>query len=97
MTTDQSLEVMLAELVREKVLRNTRDEVPHAVGVQLDDLVYDEKRDFHTVAATIYVERESQKGIIIGKGGEMIRADRYRGARGHGAAAGHRGASRPAA
>jgi len=74
MTTDQSLEVMLAELVREKVLRNTRDEVPHAVGVQLDDLVYDEKRDFHTVAATIYVERESQKGIIIGKGGEMIRA-----------------------
>lgn len=74
MTTDQPLEVMLAELVREKVLRNTRDEVPHAVGVQLDDLVYDPKRDFHTVAATIYVERESQKGIIVGKGGEMVRA-----------------------
>ena len=74
MTTDQPLPVMLAELVREKVLRMTHDEVPHAVGVALDDLVYDEKRDFHTVHATIYVERESQKGIIIGKGGEMIRA-----------------------
>lgn len=74
MTTDQPLEVMLAELVREKVLRSTHDEVPHAVGVQLDELEYDPKRDFHTVRATIYVERESQKGIIIGKGGEMIRA-----------------------
>ena len=74
MTTDQPLEVMLAELVREKVLRNTRDEVPHAVGVALDDLEYDPKRDFHRVTATIYVERESQKGIIVGKGGEMIRA-----------------------
>jgi GTP-binding protein Era len=74
MTTDQPLAVMLAELVREKVLRMTRDEVPHAVGVALDDLVYDEGRDFHTVRATIYVERDSQKGIIIGKGGEMIRA-----------------------
>lgn len=73
MKTDQSDEVMLAELVREKVLRTTRDEVPHAVGVQLEDLEYDERRDFHTVRCTIYVERESQKGIIIGKGGEMIR------------------------
>ena len=74
MPTDQPLEVMLAELVREKVLRGTHDEVPHAVGVQLDDLQYNEKRDFHTIYATIYVERESQKGIIIGKGGEMIRS-----------------------
>jgi len=73
MKTDQSLEVMIAELVREKVLRSTRDEVPHAVGVQLEDLIYDEKRDFHNVSCTIYVERESQKGIIIGKRGEMIR------------------------
>jgi len=74
MTTDQPLEVMLAELVREKVLRKTHDEVPHAVGVLLDELEYDESRDFHRISATIYVERESQKGIIIGKGGEMIRA-----------------------
>ena len=74
MKTDQSDEVMLAELVREKVLRSTRDEVPHAVGVQLEDIEYDEGRDFHTVRCTIYVERESQKGIIIGRGGEMIRS-----------------------
>ena len=74
MTTDQPLEVMLAELVREKALRMTRDEVPHAVGVALDELEYDSARDFHTVRATIYVERESQKGIIIGKGGEVVRA-----------------------
>lgn len=73
MTTDQPIEVMLAELVREKVLRTTHDEVPHAVGVQLEDLEYDERRDFHTVRAVIYVERESQKGIIVGKGGETIR------------------------
>lgn len=73
MKTDQPLEVMLAELVREKVLRNTRDEVPHAVGVQLEDLEYDAGRDFHTVRCTVYVERESQKGIIIGKSGEIIR------------------------
>ncbi|MHB1323909.1 MAG: GTPase Era [Coriobacteriia bacterium] len=73
MKTDQPVEVMLAELVREKVLRATRDEVPHAVGVQLDDIEYDARRDFHAIYATIYVERESQKGIIIGRGGEMIR------------------------
>lgn len=74
MKTDQPLEVMLAELVREKVLRLTRDEVPHAVGVALDDLEYDEARELHTVRCVVYVERESQKGIIIGTGGEMIRA-----------------------
>jgi len=74
MTTDQPLEVMLAELVREKVLWKTRDEVPHAVGVLVDSLEYDEAREMHRISATIYVERESQKGIIIGKGGEMIRS-----------------------
>lgn len=73
MKTDQPLEVMLAEAVREKVLRHTRDEVPHAVGVALDELEYDEERDVYTVRSTIYVERESQKGIVIGREGAMIR------------------------
>lgn len=73
MKTDQPVEVMLAEMVREKVLRNTRDEVPHAVGVALDDLSYDERKNLFTVRCTVYVERESQKGIIIGKRGEMVR------------------------
>jgi len=73
MKTDQPTEVMLAEVIREKVLRNTRDEVPHAVGVALDELSYDARRALHTVRSTIYVERESQKGIIVGRGGEMVR------------------------
>lgn len=73
METDQSTEVMIAEFIREKVLRTTFDEVPHAVGVQIDELQQDLKRDLTTIYATIYVERDSQKGIIIGKHGVMIR------------------------
>ncbi len=73
MPTDQSLEVMVAEFVREKILRSTRDEVPHAVGVAVDEIDYDEKRDLWSILATIFVERDSQKGIIIGKGGAMLK------------------------
>ncbi len=73
MRTDQSFEVMIAEFVREKVLRSTFDEVPHAVGVVLDDLQWDDKADLVRVYAVVYVERDSQKGIIIGAGGEMIK------------------------
>lgn len=74
MPTDQSLETMVAEFIREKVLRMTHDEVPHAVGVGIDEYEYDTKKDLARIFATIYVERDSQKGILIGKGGEMIRA-----------------------
>ncbi len=73
MPTDQPLEVMVAEFIREKILRSTFDEVPHAVGVQVEELKHDKKRDVVTIWAVIYVERDSQKGIIIGRGGEMIR------------------------
>ena len=73
MPTDQPLEVMLAEFIRERVLHNTHDEVPHAIGVAIEDMTSDEKADLTSISAMIYVERESQKGIIIGKGGEMIR------------------------
>ncbi len=73
MPTDQPLDVMLAEFVREKILRHTRDEVPHAIGVAVEDLERDEKADLTSIRMLIYVERESQKGIIIGKGGEMIK------------------------
>ncbi len=72
MATDQPLAVMLAEFVREKVLLSTHDELPHAVGVGIEDVSYDEKNDTTTVVAIVYVERESQKGIIIGKGGEGV-------------------------
>jgi len=74
MPTDQPLEVMIAEFIREKALRKTRDEVPHAIGVVVDDLYHDERKDLTTVMAVLYVERDSQKGILIGKGGEMIGA-----------------------
>ena len=74
MPSDQSVEVMIAEFIREKILRSTRDEVPHAVGVAIDDLTYDDKKNLYTIFAIVYVERDSQKGIIIGKGGEMLKA-----------------------
>ncbi|HIS39903.1 MAG TPA: GTPase Era [Candidatus Aphodovivens avistercoris] len=73
MDTDQPLEVIVAEFVREKILRSFHDEVPHAIGVAVDAFSYDKKRDLHRIEAVIYVERDSQKGIIIGKGGASIK------------------------
>ncbi|MDZ4169543.1 MAG: GTPase Era [Coriobacteriia bacterium] len=73
MPTDQSLEVMIAEFVREKILRTTFDEVPHAVGVQVEELESFPRKNLTKIWAVIYVERASQKGIIIGKGGEAIK------------------------
>jgi GTPase len=70
--SDLREEVFLAELVREQVLRRTRQEVPHAVEVQVEEI---EPRDdgLLTVRAAVWVETESQKGILIGTGGRMIR------------------------
>lgn len=73
MTSDQPEEVVIAELVREKVLWHTRDEVPHSVGVAIDDVRYDPANDTTVIHATVYVERESQQGIIVGTGGSMIK------------------------
>jgi len=73
MPTDQSFEVMVAEFIREKILRSTFDEVPHAVGVAVEEMEQDAKRDLTRIWAVIYVERDSQKGIIIGRRGEMIK------------------------
>jgi GTP-binding protein Era len=71
--TDQPPPVFVAELVREKLLSRTREEVPHSIAVITEDM---EERDdgLLEIRATIYVERESQKGIVIGKGGETIKA-----------------------
>jgi len=71
--SDMALEEMLAELVREQVLRRTFQEVPHSVGVVLDELEH-VREDLHRIRALIWVETESQKGILIGAGGRMIRA-----------------------
>lgn len=62
-----------AELIREQVLHFTHEEVPHSVAVVVDE--YKEREDGHLyVAATVYVERDSQKGIVIGKGASMLKA-----------------------
>jgi GTP-binding protein Era len=74
MTTDQRLSVMIAEFIREKVLTHTRAEVPHAVGVAVEDVSRDERGETTRVAAVVYVERESQKGIVVGRGGSMVKA-----------------------
>ena len=73
MATDQPVEVFISEIIREKALRNTRDEVPHSVGVMVDHTEYDEKKDVSRIWATVYVEREGQKGIMVGAGGSMIK------------------------
>ena len=72
MGTDEADEVLVAEFVREKVLLHTREEIPHSVGVLCDQFERP-KRDLLRLHATVYVEREGQKGILVGKGGEMIR------------------------
>jgi GTP-binding protein Era len=71
--TDLPEDVRLAELVREQVLRSTFHEVPHAVAVELEE-VERARDDLTTVHARVLVETESQKGILIGRGGRMIRA-----------------------
>jgi len=72
-STDQPPPVFVAELVREKLLARTREEVPHSIAVVTED--YEEREDgLLEIRATIYVERDSQKGIVIGKGGSTIKA-----------------------
>jgi GTPase len=70
--SDQPETVLLAELVREQVLARTRQEVPHAVEVQVDEI--EDRGDLIAVRALLWVETESQKGIVIGSGGRMIKA-----------------------
>jgi GTPase len=71
--SDQSLELQLAELVREQVLLRTREELPHAVEVEIDEV--EEREDgLLVVRARVWAETESQKGILVGAGGRMVRA-----------------------
>ena len=73
METDQPIEVVVAEFIREKILRSFDDEVPHAIGTQVEEMAYHRRNDTYNIRAVIYVERDSQKGIIIGKGGSAIK------------------------
>ena len=70
--TDQPSEVHLAELIREQVLRRTREELPHAVEVAVEEIGRRED-GLIEVRAQVWAETESQKAILIGKGGRMVR------------------------
>ncbi len=72
MVTDQPERLIVAELVREKALELTREEVPHAIAVDVDEMTTRPNDDVY-IRATIYVERESQKGIVIGAKGALLK------------------------
>jgi len=70
--TDQQERFVAAEMVREQVLEHLREEVPYAVAVMVEE--FKERREgMLYISATVYVERETQKGILIGKGGQMLK------------------------
>jgi GTP-binding protein Era len=72
--TDEPEETLVAELIREAALEGVRDELPHSIAVVIEEMVPREGRDdLLDVHANIYVERSSQKGIVIGKGGTRLR------------------------
>jgi GTP-binding protein Era len=71
--TDQDPEFRISEIIREQVVQRVREELPHAVYVEIQDSEISEDSSTLWVRAFVFVERESQKGIIVGKGGEMIK------------------------
>lgn len=71
--TDQPLEFRIAEIIREKAILSVTEELPHAIYVEVADLEYDEEGESIWIRAFIYVERESQKGIVVGHKGEGIK------------------------
>ncbi|WP_106768352.1 GTPase Era [Paenibacillus faecalis] len=70
--TDHPEQFVCAELIREKILHMTREEVPHSIAVTIEDMRVEENGVVH-ISAVIFVERDSQKGIIIGKQGSMLK------------------------
>src|SRR5690554_3882337 len=73
MITDQPERVIIAELIREKALGLLREEIPHGVGVEITNISEREDQQLMDIHATIYVEKKSHKGIVIGKGGRMLK------------------------
>ncbi|HEY1330578.1 MAG TPA: GTPase Era [Actinomycetota bacterium] len=72
-TTDQPLDDRIGEIVREKALAATREEVPHSIVVRVEEVSRAEGSPLTRVSCTILVERESQKGIVIGRGGQVLK------------------------
>ena len=73
MYTDQPERVIVAEIIREKALSLLRDEIPHGIGVEVVQMKKREGSDLVDIHADIIVERENHKGIVVGKGGDMLK------------------------
>ncbi len=73
MITDQPEKVLAAEMIREKLLMLLNDEVPHGIAVAVEEMSERDDKDILDISAVIYCERESHKGIVIGKGGAMLK------------------------
>jgi GTP-binding protein Era len=71
--TDQPLQALVREIIREKVLELTREEIPHAVAVELEEFRKAPDREVTYIRATLHVERPSQKKILVGSGGRVVR------------------------
>ena len=69
--TEESMRSVTEEIIREKILLNTQDEIPHSVAIKIEK--YEENEDIDRIYATIYCEQKSQKGILIGKGGNLLK------------------------
>ncbi len=69
--TEETMRDVTEEIIREKILLNTSDEIPHSVAVKVDN--YQETEEIDRIYATIYCEHKSQKGILIGKGGNLLK------------------------
>lgn len=69
--TEETMRSVAEEIVREKILLNTQDEIPHSVAITIDK--YEETEEIDRIFATIYCEQKSQKGILIGKGGSLLK------------------------
>ena len=70
--SDHPEQFVVSEIIREKILHLTSEEIPHAIGVNVDRMIKEDE-DRVRIEATIYVERDSQKGIVIGKGGKKLK------------------------
>lgn len=71
--TDQPERVICAEIIREKVLLNMQEEVPHGIAVTIEEMKERENQELVDIRAVIYCERQSHKGMVIGKGGQMLK------------------------
>lgn len=73
MVTDQPERFIVAEIIREKIIQLTREEIPFSIAVVIEEMGLRPGRDLHDIRAEVFVERESQSGIVVGKGGSLLK------------------------